>query len=135
MPRDFETAYGSYVQGSTAMLRTVAFDRAVGPAPVTGYYAVDLDQLPQLRTDLEGVQDIYREIYNESLGLRDITAPGLEEASTAAAQALSRTSGDEPGQLGWCAQQAYDVVGRMISEVDAILLTYRNAEDANVMGP
>lgn len=122
----------SYVTGNTAMIKTAVNDPAVGGA-ASGYFAVDLDALPGLRTDLEAVRDRYNEIQRDADDLRHIPAPGQDEISMTAARELGELAGNEPGQLGWCAREAAMSVQAMIDEVDALLGSYRNAEDSSVM--
>lgn len=116
-----------------ARIGTMLDDPGTG-ATMPGSFRVELDKLPQLRTDLEAVKAKYREIYIESLGLRQIPEPGKDEVSTQAAVGLSELAGDADGQLGWCAQQAQERVQGMIEQVDRIIATYRDADEASEMG-
>lgn len=126
------TEGGSFVAGSQAFVRARNFDPATG-GMVAGHLRVDLDALPQLRIDLLDVQQRYDAIREKSAGLRHVEAPGLEAQSQETAAAIGRSAGEEPGQLGWCARRAYEEVGAMITEVDALIALYRDTEDENTM--
>lgn len=122
--------FGGGIVAGAALIRTMIDDPALG-GPQTGRFEVDMDRLPQLRTDLEDVRLRYMAILNRSYDLRALQAPGEDRVSRRAADELSRWAGDEPGQLGWSSRQAMDRVQEMIDQVDAILLAYRTAEESN----
>ena len=116
-----------------ARIGTVVDDPASGTS-MPGSFRVELDKLPRLLTDLEAVRDKYDAIHREATRLRDIPPPGKDEVSTRAATELGALAGDGSGQLGWCAEQARARVQEMIDQVNGIINTYRNVEDANEMG-
>ena len=76
----------------------------------------------------------YEDIRGEAARLRDIPPPGKDDVSTRTAIELGALAGDRSGQLGWCAEQARTRVQEMIDQVNGIINTYRNVEDANEMG-
>lgn len=116
-----------------ARIGTVLDDPATGTS-MPGFFRVELDKLPQLRTELEAVRDKYDQIHQEATRLRHIPSPGKDEVSTRAATELGALAGDGSGQLGWCADQARARVQEMIDQVNGSISTYRNIEDANEMG-
>ncbi len=118
---------------AVARIGTVLDEPATGTA-MPGFFRVELDKLPQLRTDLEAVKAKYDDIRRESFRLRHIPAPGTDEVSTRAATELGALAGDESGQLGWCADQARARVQDMLDQVNGIVNSYRSVEDANEMG-
>lgn len=108
---------------------------AVEPVPSGGYFQVDLDRLPQLLVDLEAIRDSYQSIQARSASMRELVAPGNDLVSTGATAELSRWAGDEPGQLGWAAQQARDRVQEMIEQVATVLESYGLTEECNALRP
>lgn len=132
-PEQAAAAAGAIGPKGMARIGTVVDDAASG-ASMPGSFRVELDRLPQLLTDLEAVRDKYEEILRESRGARDIPPPGKDEVSTRAAMELGALAGDGSGQLGWCASQARARVQEMIDQVNGIISTYREVEDANEMG-
>lgn len=120
-------------QAEAERIGTTLDDPASGTS-MPGFFRVELDRLPQLLADLEAVRDKYEEIRWMSGDLRDIPAPGRDEVSTQAAMTLGQRAGDGHGELGWCATQGRQRVQEMIEQVNAIINTYRTADEASEMG-
>ena len=113
---------------------TVAMPGAAGAAGATGAggsLSVDPDNAQQLIDKLKEARDELQEIYNESVQLRGVEPPGKDPYSAMVVQRIAQAAGDDPGGYGYVNKKAREQLDNMISNLEAALRAYREAEDAN----
>ncbi|MFB9903439.1 hypothetical protein [Allokutzneria oryzae] len=102
---------------------------SIGSAPAGGGYTVDPERAPRLIQALKDARSELQEVGKRREDLRYVPKPNGDPFSIAAAEAVQRTLGDEPGGYGYANQRALNQLSVLIDKLEASLRVYRDNEE------
>ncbi|MFB9903437.1 hypothetical protein [Allokutzneria oryzae] len=101
----------------------------IGSAPAGGGYTVDPERAPRLIQALKDARSMLGELRDRHEDLRYIPKPDGDPFSIAAADAVRRMLGNEPGGYEYANRSARDQLTALIDKLEASLKVYRDNEE------